>query len=199
MGKKVVYTGKDQWLQGFDYFEEDPMGVFIGYYRDGSGPRGGDRPAPSTAAFTKTIREHSLPYVSVKVVHYSGQEAFLRVFDYFEVSKAGLYTGYVHEPETGHKIFMPVPLDSYWAKELELHHVDDGVGKERKIDRMKNILESQVLMPTKGNPDYNEFPKVNPIITESGEFLHLECMEQEVFFSFDKTGEKFLGIGNWKD
>lgn len=62
----------------------------------------------------------------------------------------------------------------------------------KKIELLKTILDSQVKRP-------KDWPSVIPVIEKSNTGLNLVAPDQEVGFAFDKTGEKFLGIFNWKD
>jgi len=66
----------------------------------------------------------------------------------------------------------------------------------RKIDQLKDILDSQ-------EGDIDDWPAVLSDIqvgTNAGEDnqLSLVCKQQQVGFCFDKTGEKLLGMYNWK-
>ena len=61
----------------------------------------------------------------------------------------------------------------------------------RKIDQLKAILDSQV-------PDPEEWPTIAAVIEKGDGGLDLKVRSEEVGFSFDKTGQKFLGIFNWK-
>lgn len=62
----------------------------------------------------------------------------------------------------------------------------------RKIDQLKAILDSQV-------PDPEEWPIITTEILEDEDGLSLNVQSEQVGFSFDKTGEHFVGIVNWKD
>lgn len=61
----------------------------------------------------------------------------------------------------------------------------------RKIDQLKAILESQV-------PDPENWPIITTEILEDEHGLTLNIPSGEVGFSFDTTGENFVGIVNWK-
>lgn len=62
----------------------------------------------------------------------------------------------------------------------------------RKIDQLKAILESQ-------EPDPDNWDKLDPRIEEREDELLLEVDVEQVGFAFDKSGEKFLGMFNWKE
>lgn len=59
----------------------------------------------------------------------------------------------------------------------------------RKIDQLKAILGSQ-------ESDPKEWDTLDPTIEETEDELVLEV--EQVGFAFDKSGEKFLGLFNWK-
>ena len=61
----------------------------------------------------------------------------------------------------------------------------------RKIDQLKAILESQVADP-------ENWQIITTEILEDEYGLTLNVPNEQIAFSFDKTGEKFLGICNWK-
>lgn len=66
----------------------------------------------------------------------------------------------------------------------------------RKIDILKQILDSQDKeigwgkMPTKITKFIN---------SETVSNLSLDCEHDFINFIFDETGEKFIGIVNWKE
>jgi len=62
----------------------------------------------------------------------------------------------------------------------------------RKIETLKAILDSQVK-------DNKDWPRVLPVIEKVDTGLNLVEPDHQVGFAFDSTGEKFLGIYNWKD
>lgn len=62
----------------------------------------------------------------------------------------------------------------------------------RKIDQLKQILESQ----EKGD----DWTYIGPCQLLPGKgTLELVVLEEEISFVFDETGEKLLGIVNWKE
>lgn len=61
----------------------------------------------------------------------------------------------------------------------------------RKIEQLKAILESQVRDP-------ENWPTITTEILEDDDGLTLNIQSEEVAFSFDKTGENFVGIVNFK-
>lgn len=61
----------------------------------------------------------------------------------------------------------------------------------RKIDQLNAILGSQ-------ESDPENWDKVSSRIEETEDGLTLEIETEEVGFAFDKSGEKFLGMFNWK-
>lgn len=73
----------------------------------------------------------------------------------------------------------------------------------RKIDQLKALLNSQEPEGVKSQ-DWDKLePEIKPTPTalrESGvRGLELEIIEYQIAFVFDPTGEKFLGIYNWKE
>ncbi len=62
----------------------------------------------------------------------------------------------------------------------------------RKIDQLKAILGSQ-------ESDPKEWDTLAPTIKETEGELVLEVDVEQVGFAFDKSGEKFLGMFDWKD
>lgn len=62
----------------------------------------------------------------------------------------------------------------------------------RKIDQLKAILETQQADP-------RNWDTLDPRIEEEEDELHLVVRAAEVGFVFDKSGEKLLGIYNWKE
>lgn len=64
--------------------------------------------------------------------------------------------------------------------------------KMRKIDQLNAILESQ-------QPDPDNWPALDPKIEEGEDTLSLVVRAAEIGFVFDKSGEKLLGMYNWKE
>ena len=62
----------------------------------------------------------------------------------------------------------------------------------RKIDQLKAILESQVADP-------ENWPIITTETLEDEYGLTLSVPNEQIGFSFDKTGENFVGIVNWKE
>lgn len=54
MATIFYYDGDNQWLQSFDYFERDEMGVYIGVYAD----KDGERHIPLTGSLSREIEQH---------------------------------------------------------------------------------------------------------------------------------------------
>jgi len=71
----------------------------------------------------------------------------------------------------------------------------------RKIDQLKAILDSQVVDPDNW-PVLDtkiEGSVLDPSGSTADQDINLTVHSVEVGFAFDKTGEKFLGIFNWKE
>ena len=62
----------------------------------------------------------------------------------------------------------------------------------KKIELLKAILDSQPK-------DSLNWERVLPVTEKDDTGLNLVVPEQQVGFAFDKTGDKFLGIFNWKE
>ncbi|GAI82193.1 unnamed protein product [marine sediment metagenome] len=62
----------------------------------------------------------------------------------------------------------------------------------RKIDQLKELLESQEFDP-------DNWTMLALEIEDREDHLLLADHDEQVGFAFDKTGEKFLGIVNWKE
>lgn len=70
----------------------------------------------------------------------------------------------------------------------------DVPGPLRKVDHLRDILESQLPSPT------GDWPALKPITVEDERTqLTLRTRSLEVGFVFDITGQKFLGAYNWKE
>ena len=65
----------------------------------------------------------------------------------------------------------------------------------RKIDALKEILETQVKDPQ----NWRNWKILLPEILSDSSTLNLLCNTVYIGFTFDSTGEEFLGIFNWKD
>lgn len=146
-----------------------------------------------------------------KKVFYSGKNLWLRTFDFFELGPSGKYTG-VYGMVDGVQVVAGTPgaipnrieLEDRFNIEVQEHHLDEEVGHERRIDRLKALLESQ-------QPPTGDWDDINPVIEpwhklagpglkgEAMAGLNLDCQAQEIVFCFDATGEIFYGISNWKE
>ncbi len=71
---------------------------------------------------------------------------------------------------------------------------DKKTMNERKIDQLKAILESQERV----RKPFKAWEELTPVYEETESGLNLVVDKLEVGFAFDKTGQKFLGIFNWK-
>lgn len=65
----------------------------------------------------------------------------------------------------------------------------------REIDKLREILAKQVEDPENWPPLK---PEVEPSRTVEGG-LNLVIRSVQVGFAFDETGEKLLGVFNWKE
>lgn len=69
----------------------------------------------------------------------------------------------------------------------------------RKVDQLKELLESQELDPDNWDKVEVEIEERKLRRTRRIDQVNLLVRSAEVGFGFDKTGEKFLGIYNWKE
>lgn len=119
-------------------------------------------------------------------IFYNGRNMFLRGFLYFEPTFADQFAGV--QPD-GQRVFIGADL----SRVVREHQVPDPEPKKRTIDRLKEILGNQADMGL-------NYPPLDPQIEQQGNRrLHLYLDEQEVIFVFDPTGEKLLGLVNYKE
>lgn len=64
--------------------------------------------------------------------------------------------------------------------------------KKRKIDVLKELLESQ-------DSRRRDWPELKPVIREREGQVDLVLHEQQVGIAFSASGNRLLGMYNWKD
>lgn len=141
-----------------------------------------------------------------KKVYYSGKNLWLRSFDFFEVGPDGKFTG-VYGMVDGVQVVAGTPgaipnrieLEHGFNREVQEHHMDEEVGKERRIDRLKNLLESQVKDPINWPALEMKVHLSPPHPDTKRKFLALKISSAEVEFVFDESGDNFLGVVNYKE